>query len=173
MNSLGINGYEQIFLGLYLIAHGLIHIIFLFYFKDQNTNIFTGWSGKSWLLGKILSDKLIKIIGSIIWLSIAGLFVISGFAIADLPNIGDLLVPIIVLSCILPIIAFILFFKDLYPTPYHWILGVVIDLCVLVFILLFSSNIQLLVVLLIVIWLWGMLFHTKFINLLNTKTSSN
>ena len=140
MNSLGITGLEQVFLGIYLIAHGWIHVIFLFYFNDKKTNIFTGWSGKSWLLGKILPDKIIKIVGSLIWLSIAILFVISGLGILDVPNIGDYLVPVIALSCVIGIIGFVLFFKDLFPTPYHWILGILIDLCVFVFIVFLSSN---------------------------------
>ena len=59
MNSLGITGTEQIFLGVYLIAHGLIHVVFLFYFKDKKTNVITGWSRKSWLLDKMVSRGVI------------------------------------------------------------------------------------------------------------------
>ena len=87
LNTFGITETEQILLSVYLIAHGLIHIVFLFYFNDKKTNIFTGWSGKSWLLGKFLSDNLIKPLGYIMWVSISVLFVISGLAILDVPDI--------------------------------------------------------------------------------------
>ena len=173
MNTLSITGTEQIFLGVYLIAHGLIHVVFLFYFKDKKTNIFTGWSGKSWLLSKFLSDKLIKPLGYLIWVSISALFVISGLAIMDVPDIGNLLVPILVFVCCLAIIAFGVFFNDLYPTPYHWILGAIIDVIILVFIVFFSSNVQLLLVVLIAIWLYGMFFHMKILSSFTSISVAN
>lgn len=173
MNSLGITGTEQIFLGVYLIAHGLIHIIFLFYFKDNKTNVLTGWSGKSWLLNNLLSDGLIKLIGRILWISVAILFTVSGLAVIDLIKIGDSLTPLLILTCIVGIIPFVIFFKDLYPTPYHWILGLLIDVIILAFILLFSNQVQFLLILLIAIWLYGMFIHTKIISQFTSENTSN
>ena len=173
MNTFGITGTEQILLGVYLIAHGLIHIVFLFYFNDKKTNVFTGWSGKSWLLSKFLSGSLIKPIGYIIWASISVLFVISGLAILDIPDIGNFLVTLLVFVCCLAIVAFLVFFNDLYPTPYHWILGAIIDVIILAFILFFSNNVQLLLIVLIAIWLYGMFVHTKIVSLFITKSTTN
>ena len=173
MNTFGITGTEQILLSVYLIAHGLIHIVFLFYFNDKKTNIFTGWSGKSWLLGKFLSDNLIKPLGYIMWVSISVLFVISGLAILDVPDIGNLLVPLLVFVCCLAIAAFVVFFNDLYPTPYHWILGAIIDFVILAFIVFFSNNAQLLLIALIAIWLYGMFIHTKIVSQFTTISASN
>lgn len=169
MNSIGIIGTEQIILGIYLLAHGLIHGIFLFYFKDNKTNVFTGWSGKSWLLSKLLSDGLVKSIGYMIWVSIIILFSISGLAILDLLKIGHLLVPILGFVCCLAIIGYILFFKDLFPTPYHWILGTIIDLSILVFIIFFKTDIQILLIVLIAIWLYGIFFHIKIVSHFTTN----
>ncbi len=164
MNSLGITGTEQIFLGIYLIAHGLIHTIFLFYFKDKKTNVFTGWSGRSWVLNNLFSDSLVKVIGRILWLTVAIFFTISGLAVFDVIKIGDSLSPLLVITCVIGIIPFIIFFKDLYPTPYHWFLGVLIDIIILTFIVFFSTNVQLLLGLLVVVWLYGMFFHSKLIS---------
>ena len=173
MNSLGITGTEQIFLGVYLIAHGLIHVVFLFYFKDKKTNVFTGWSRKSWLLGNVLSENPIKIIGYILWISISGIFTISGLAVLDIVKIGNYLESLLIFVCILGIVAYLLFFNDLYPTPYHWILGLVIDLYILAFLVLFSSNVQILLIVLVAIWLYGMFFHIKIISSFTSKNVSN
>ncbi|MHA2100230.1 MAG: hypothetical protein ACW99A_16265, partial [Candidatus Kariarchaeaceae archaeon] len=68
MNSLGITGLEQIFLGLFLIAHGSIYIMFLFHFVDKEKNQHLGRSGKSWILSKIINEKLTNYIGKASWI---------------------------------------------------------------------------------------------------------
>ena len=161
MNSFGITGYEQILIGLYLIAHGLIHLIFLIYVKDEKTNNYTGWSRSSWLLDKILSRQFTKITGFITWIVIAILFVISGLGILDILPLNELLSPILIIVSILAIGGYIVFFNGLSPTPYHWILGIVIDLLILCFIGFFSDNALLFLLLLLIVWLYGMVFHTR------------
>ena len=57
MNIIEVTGLEQIFLGLYLVAHGGIHLIFLIYSLDDKTGVYTGWSGRSWLLDKVIDQN--------------------------------------------------------------------------------------------------------------------
>lgn len=171
MNILEITGIEQLFLGLFLIAHGFIHLIFLIYSYDEKSNVYTGWSGRSWLLDKIIPPKLTVYIGKITWVLIMILFVLSGLAVLDLLAIDDYLAPLIVTSSAIATLAFIIFYNGLFPTPYHWILGVVIDLVFIAFLIVFPNGISLLLPILILIWLWGMFFHTKIIP--KTVQSSN
>ena len=164
MNSFGITGWEQIILGIYLIAHGGIHLIFLFYFEDNKTKIHTGWSKQSWLLDKLLSAQLTKYVGYATWTIIAFFFIISGLVILDLLSLNELLPPLLITISLIAIIGFLVFYNGLSPSPYHWILGVVIDACILFFILFFTTSSLLLVTVLLLVWLWGMIFHTKVIN---------
>ena len=163
MNILEITGIEQLFLGLFLIAHGLIHLVFLIYSYDEKSNVYTGWSGRSWLLDKVIPLKLTTYIGKITWVLIMILFVLSGLAVLDLLAINDYLTPLIVISSAIATLAFIIFYNGLSPTPYHWILGVVINLVLIVFVIVFPNDVLLLLPILILIWLWGMFFHTKII----------
>ncbi|MHA2176496.1 MAG: hypothetical protein ACXABI_16855 [Candidatus Hodarchaeales archaeon] len=163
MNILEVTGLEETFLGLFLIAHGLIHLIFLFYFHDEETNGYTGWSGQSWLLDKAIDRKIVAFIGKVTWILIMLLFVVSGLVVLDLLAINDYLTPLIIISSVLATLAYIAFYDGLSPTPLHWILGVVINLVLIVFLIIFPNDIMLLLPILILIWLYGMLFHTKII----------
>ncbi len=163
MNILEITGLEQIFLGLFLIAHGLIHLIFLIYSYDKNSNVYTGWSGRSWLLDKLIPLKLTTYIGKMTWILIMILFVLSGLAVLDLLPLDGYLVLLIIISSTVATLAFILFYNGLSPTPYHWVLGVVINLAFVIFVVIFPNDISLLLPILVLIWLWGMFFHTRII----------
>jgi hypothetical protein len=163
MNITEITGIEQLFLGLFLIAHGLIHLIFLIYNYDEKENVYTGWSGRSWLLDKVIPLKLTTYIGKITWVLIMILFVLSGLSVLDLLAINDYLTPLIIISSAIATLAFIIFYDGLSPTPYHWILGVAIDLVLIAFVIVFPNDISLLLPILIIIWLYGMVFHTKII----------
>ncbi|MFW9930663.1 MAG: hypothetical protein ACFFD1_14840 [Candidatus Thorarchaeota archaeon] len=166
MNSLGISGFEQIFLGLFLIAHGSIYIIFLFLFYDEKSKAYLGWTGKSWVLSKIIDEKLTKYAGKILWIITIIFFVLSGLSILNVPVIEEYSTPLIVIASIIAILAFIIFFDGLSPTPYHWILGSVINIALLAFVLFFNDNIILIIGILVLITLWGLLFHTKLIKLI-------
>ena len=163
MNIIEVTGLEQIFLGLYLIAHGGIHLIFLIYSLDEKTGVYTGWSGHSWLLDKVIDKKLTAYIGKATWILIMILFVVCGLAVLDFLAIDALLSPLIILVSIIAILAFIVFYDGFSPTPLHWILGAVIDLVLIVFLIVFPNEILLLIISLIIIWLWGMFFHTRVI----------
>jgi hypothetical protein len=164
MNSLGITGLEQIFFGLFLIVHGSIYLMFLFHFLDKEKNEYLGWSGKSWILSKVINEKLTNYIGKALWLLIIILFVLSGLSILDLLIVNEFLSPLIILSSVIGILAFIIFFDGLLPTPYHWMLGVVINLALIAFVFFFPEDILLLLAILITIFLYGMVFHTRIIS---------
>ena len=68
----------DILIGILLILHGLIFIMFLVYVKLPEEDQYFGWSRKSWLLDKFLGEKAIKIIGLVLWSLIIGGFMASG-----------------------------------------------------------------------------------------------
>ncbi len=163
MNLIELAGLEEIFLGLYLIAHGGIHLIFIFNFYDEEKKVYTGWSGRSWLLEKVLSSKVTSYIGKITWVVVAVLFIVSGLGVLDFLVLDDYLPLLIIVSSVFATLAFLVYYNGLSPTPYHWILGVVINLGLLFFLIVFPNDIWFLLPFLVAIWLWGMLFHTKVI----------
>ena len=163
MNIIELTGLEETFLGLYLIAHGGIHLLFLFNFYDEKSKKYTGWSGKSWLLEKVLPLQVVSNIGKITWLVITILFVVSGLGVLDFFILEEFLSLLIILASALGALAFFLFFNGLGPTPYHWILGVVIDLALIIFLVIFPNDILLLLPLLGTIFIWAVLFHNRVI----------
>ncbi|UCE13017.1 MAG: hypothetical protein JSV04_12600 [Candidatus Heimdallarchaeota archaeon] len=168
MNALEITGLEELFLGLYLMAHGSIHVMFLFYHYDEKDNVYLGWSRRSWLLDKVI-PQITPYIGKIIWISIVILFGVSGLLLIlsglDLLDIdGYLLSVLIIISSAIATLAFIVFYDGLSPTPFHWILGVVINLVLIAFISFFPTNGTLVLVVLILIFVYGMLFHSRIIS---------
>ena len=148
-------------LGLYIIAHGGIHLIFLGNFKDSKKNELTGWSRKSWLLDKIFNTQVVKVIGIITWILIAVLFAVSGLIILNVIQLQELLSSLLIFVSLLAIGAYILFFDGLEPTPYHWILGVVINFLILVFYAFLTAETGLLLALLLIVWAYGMFIHSK------------
>ncbi len=161
MNILEITGLEQIFLGWFLIFHGLIHLIFLIYNYDEKTKVYTGWARRSWLLDKVIPPPLLSYIGIMTWILIMILFVGSGLGVLDLIALNEYLPPLIILSSTVATIAFIIFYNGLAPTPFHWILGVIIDVTLIIYVIVFPQNGLLVVILLLLITGYGMLFHSK------------
>ncbi|MHA1691001.1 MAG: hypothetical protein ACTSU7_05140 [Candidatus Heimdallarchaeaceae archaeon] len=66
----------DIIIGILLILHGLIFAMFLVHVKLPEEDQYFGWSRKSWLLDRILGEKIIKITGLFLWS-----FVIVGFIV--------------------------------------------------------------------------------------------
>ncbi|MHA2249646.1 MAG: hypothetical protein ACXAD7_04750 [Candidatus Kariarchaeaceae archaeon] len=161
-NNLVLSSYEQIFLGVYLIIHGLIHVVFLIHIHDKQNNSFVGWSGKSWLLDRVANRRLINLIGKLIWILIVILFVLGGLAVFKV-FATDFAIRLIIVASIIATLAFIVFYDGLAPTPLHWILGVAVNVVLIIFIAFWRSNVTLLVAILILIWLYGMFIHTKII----------
>lgn len=172
MNSLGVTEWIQIVLGLYLIGHGCIHLIFLFYFKDEKTGTHTGWSGQSWLFNKFLTIQSTKYLGFMIWITIAFLFTLSGLGVLDLIVLNEYLVALMVSVSVLAIIGYVIFFDGLSPTPYHWILGVVIDLIIIIFVIFASTEMVFMLALLLLVWIYGMLFHSQVLKILGKNSST-
>ncbi len=172
MNALEITGLEQVFLGLYLIAHGSIHVIFLFYHYDEKDNVYLGWSGRSWLLDKVTPQKWTTYIGKITWILIVILFGLSGLLLLlsglNLLVLNEYSSLLIIISSAIATLAFIVFYDGLSPTPFHWILGVVINLVLIAFIIFLPNNGLLLLVVLIGIFIYGMLFHSRIISQIST-----
>ena len=173
MDLFGFTEIEKIFFSIYLIAHGLVHWVFLLYKYDEKEGGHVGWSRQSWLLDKVINKDLVRNIGFLTWILIAVLFVLSGLSVLDVPVINEFFNPLIIISSVIATLAFIIFFDGLFPTPYHWILGVVINLALITFLIFFSEDIQLILAILIIIFLYGMLLHTKIISQVTGKTSSS
>ncbi|MFX0122993.1 MAG: hypothetical protein ACFFAE_05090 [Candidatus Hodarchaeota archaeon] len=172
MNALVLTELERLFLGVYLMAHGSIHVMFLFYHYDEKDNVYLGWSRQSWLLDKVIPQKFTSYIGKITWILIVILFGVSGLLLIlsgfDLFVINEYLSLLIIASSALATLAFIVFYDGLSPTPFHWILGVVINLVLIAFVIFLPSNGTLLLVILIGIFVYGMLFHSRIISQVTT-----
>lgn len=159
----GINEFEKFLLAIYLIAHGFIHWIFFLYKLDEKSGHYVGWSRESWLIEKVASKSLTKNIGFLTWIIVIGLFILSGLALFDIPVIDDLFKPLVLIASLVGAIAFIVYFNGLSPTPYHWILGLLIDVVLIIFVFFFPEDLVLVLAILILIFLWGMIFHSKFV----------
>ncbi|MFX1508474.1 MAG: hypothetical protein ACFFDC_20530 [Promethearchaeota archaeon] len=168
MAMLDLTELEQLLLGLYIMAHGSIHIIFMFYHYDEKDNVHLGWSRKSWLLDKIISQNMTNYIGKITWIIIVILFGLSGLTLIlaglNLFVINEYLSLLIIISSLIATLAFIIFYDGLSPTPFHWILGVVINLVLIAFVIFFPNNGTLALGILIIIFLYGMLFHSRILS---------
>lgn len=158
MDSLNLTGNTQLFFGIYLIIHGLIHSLFLMYSLNEDKQTYTGWSGKSWLLDNFFDSNLVDIIGKTIWILIIILFIISGAGILGLPIITDYKEPLIIFTSVLAIFAFIIFFNGLYPTPYHYLIGLSIDIVLIVFVAFYPSEHYVASMILGILFVIGLIF---------------
>ena len=113
----------HILFGILLILHGLIFIMFLVYVKLPEDEGHFGWSRKSWLLDRFLDDKIVKIIGFVLWILVLGGFVGSGIVI--LVNHESWRI-IDIIASFISLFAFILFWNELKPKPIRFILGPII-----------------------------------------------
>lgn len=159
---------EQLLLGLYIMAHGSIHIMFMFYHYDEKDNVHLGWSRKSWLLDKVIPQNVTTYIGKITWILIVILFGMSGLLLVlaglNLFVINEFVSLLIIISSIVATLAFIVFYDGLSPTPLNWILGVIINLVLIAFVIFFPNNGTLALGILILIFLYGVLFHSRIIS---------
>ncbi|MFX1285353.1 MAG: hypothetical protein ACFFB5_17020 [Promethearchaeota archaeon] len=173
MTVLEITDLEKLLLGLYIMAHGAIHIMFMFYHYDEKDNVHLGWSRKSWLLDKVLPQKITNYIGKITWILIVILFGVSGLILLlsglNFIGINENLSLLVIISSVIATLAFIVFYDGLSPTPFHWILGVVINLVLITFVIFFPNNGSLALAILILIFLWGMLFHSRVVSQISTS----
>ena len=121
----------QIAIGLIIIAHGLVHLMFEFYIQDSTNNKNVGWSGDSWFLAKFFDENSVKIIGRIFWgLVIVG-FVVAGIGYLELPIFVDWREITIIFSSVLSLISFTLFWNGLGPSPRYYIVGIILDIAFL------------------------------------------
>jgi hypothetical protein len=130
---------------------------------DKNSNDYLGWSRKSWLLANFLDNNQIKIIGFITWTLIITAFATSGiFVIFNGLEINP--VPFILIASILGILSYIVFYDGLAPVPVAWILGVIIDTILLIYVLFLPEEVRVVLIALGIVTAWGLLFHSKVIS---------
>jgi hypothetical protein len=162
MNLLGVDIANTVILGTYVIIHGLIYIAFLFHYRDKKSNAFVGWSGKSWVLDRYFNQQQTRIIGKSLWIIVVLFFMITGLSIMDIITLDP--ISLVISSSILGFLAYFLCYNGIEPTPFHWILGPVINLILISYALFFWEHYNLLLLLLGIFTIYGMLFHTKLIS---------
>lgn len=109
--------------GILLILHGLIFILFLIYVKLPENEGYFGWSRKSWLLDRFLDEKIVKIVGIVLWILVLGGFLGSGIVILVKHESWRI---INIIASFISLFAFILFWNELKPKPIRFILGPII-----------------------------------------------
>lgn len=115
-------------IGILLIIHGLIHIMFEFYISDPS-GAGVGWSGQSWLLTSLLGNLVVLIFGRLLWTVAIISFVAAGVAVLFKKKLWRWLD---VLAAAVSLLAFILFWDGLMPEPIYWIVGPIIAVITLV-----------------------------------------
>ena len=107
-------------IGLLLIIHGWIHVIFQFEFINPDTSEHIGWNGTSWLLTNILDGQIVLLIGRIFWAATLVLFILAGIAVLkEHKKWRD----IDVIASIVSLSAFIIFWDGLVPYPLQYVVG--------------------------------------------------
>jgi hypothetical protein len=119
-------------IGILLIIHGLILIMFEFYITDPS-GPGVGWSGHSWLLTSLLGNPVILIFGRLLWTVAIISFVAAGVAVLLKKKMWRWLD---VLAAAVSLLAFILFWDGLMPEPIYWIVGPIVAVITLVALLL-------------------------------------
>ena len=109
--------------GILLILHGLVFIMFLVYVKLPGDEGYFGWSRKSWLLDRFLDEKIVKIIGIVLWILVLISFFGTGIVILVKHESWRI---IDIIASFISLFAFILFWNELKPKPKYFILGPII-----------------------------------------------
>lgn len=118
----------QHLIGVILIIHGLIHLIFEFDITDPSGNR-VGWSGHSWLLTNLLGDPAVWAFGRLLWaVAIVG-FVAAGVAVLLRLELWRMLD---IFGAAVSLLAFVLFWDGLKPKPTYWIIGPIVAVVTLV-----------------------------------------
>lgn len=117
-------------LATFFIIHGLIHLMFEFYFlADPSTGEYFGWSGNSWLLTSILGDEVVQVVGQLLWVVIMIAFAFAGVAVLIKKEYWRKLV---IVASTISLLTFILFWDGLSPDPNYFIAGPVLGAVMLV-----------------------------------------
>lgn len=165
MEILGLNIENTAILGIYIIIHGAIYIAFLFHYSDEKSGAYVGWSGKSWLLNRYFEQIQSRNIGRALWSIVILLFLCSGLSVVDILRLDSS--TILLTSSVFGILVYFSCYDGIEPTPLHWILGPVINLILILYVLFFEMNYELLFISLGVVTLYGMFFHTRLIRMDN------
>ena len=115
-------------IGVILIIHGLIHIIFEFSITDPSgTGV--GWSGQSWIPTNLLGDPIVQAMGKLLWAVAVIGFVAAGVAVFIKLKLWRTLD---ILASAVSLLAFVLFWDGLMPEPTYWIVGPIVAIFTLV-----------------------------------------
>ena len=108
----------------FLVAHGLIHLLFLAP-TPAASGSGTAWPfdlGQSWLVGNAWLDVgLVRVIGAVLVIAVAGAFVLSGLATAGIVVPSDWWRPLVAASALVSVVTLVLFFDP------QLVLGLAID----------------------------------------------
>lgn len=125
----------DIIIGILLILHGLIFTMFLVYVKLPEEDQYFGWSRKSWLLDRILGEKIIKITGLFLWSLVIVGFIVSGIVLFTGNEVWSL---IAIITSFVSLLPFLLFWPDLEPKPKYFIVGPIVAVGIIIALLIFQ-----------------------------------
>jgi len=120
---------RRLILGLLLIAHGWVHVIFQFEFINTDTGEHIGWNGTSWLLTNVLDDQIVLLIGRIFWGAAMVLFILAGIAVLMKHRNWRYMA---VSAAAVSLSSFILFWNGLVPYPLLYVLGPTVAVGILI-----------------------------------------
>ncbi len=82
MNTILSSGWVRVLAGLFVIAHGLVHLWFVVLSREWVPfEPKMGWTGESWLLTGILGDAATRSLASVLYALAALVFVIGGIGV--------------------------------------------------------------------------------------------
>ena len=119
---------------LFIILHGLIHIIFEFSIYDPNTGDYVGWTRQSWILSNALGTSAVTIIGLTLWsLTIIG-FVVAGIMLLIKRKEWRI---IAIVTSVISLITYLFLWDGLAPEPMNWIAGPIVSGLIILALLIF------------------------------------
>ncbi len=71
----------QIALGVFLVLHGLVHLLYVGLSRGRFEAGSIGWSGRSWLLRGLLSEEALRWVATAAYAAATVLFVVAGAAV--------------------------------------------------------------------------------------------
>jgi hypothetical protein len=106
------NGLGPWLLAGFLVAHGLIHLLF-FAPAPASSGSSPSWPfdfGQSWLVNAGLDVAIVRIAGAVLVVAIAGVFLLTGLATVNLVVPADWWKALVVISAVVSILTLALFF---------------------------------------------------------------
>ena len=133
------NNFKLIF-GLFLILHGLIHLLYLGLSQDLITDPDIHWSRESWLLSNFLSDGFLKDISLILYSASILFFLVAGLLyMTEFKNRKA----VVYFSAIFSTITILIFWNgSLQHLDDQGFVGILINIIIMIIVYLRSSKFQ-------------------------------